>query len=1098
MTSMLGSEMYSPSPSRRPSWDETDVLRFLNALETPEKVINWIPQAGTSFEALSKPPFYLSKHAALRPLPSLQSPDSSRPDKNVAKAEATAANSTTDALPDDKAFGLTTFVEGVNPVVDIIAIHGLNGHREKAWTAKNNVNWLRDPNMLPAAIPNARIMSWGYDANTHSTNKLSAMYLYDHANDLVSDLSRHRRLDKALIHSDSARSGHLHHHRSIKTSTYGIMFMGTPHQGESVALGKILVGIASIFVNTNDRLLNTLAKDSEALQQQLGQYTPINGDFETKFAFETKATPLFLGSSTIVVPKACAVVPGQVNAEAIAIMGNHIDMVKFSSKNEEFETVAGHLKLMAEEAPAKIQANWLTESDVAAARDKKQKSNFDVAFDLTKIPKTSAFIGRKSDLNLIKKHLMPGETSDRRNICVLHGLGGIGKTQLAIEYARLQKALYTSFFWLDGNTEDSLIQSLLIIMRRLPKGQIRDVKIEDIKGSDESKMIAQEVLEWFALDGNNGWLLIFDNIDKTSYEEESSSHDSNSSSYDITQYFPPGDTGSIIVTTRLQRLASLGESIHLCKLNTLDSLFILEKNARRALKRSPSADGSEIGHWDPDAVSLVERLGYLPLALVFAGSYISKVDIPKYVKLYDKSWAQLHSKMIRSDYPERTIITTWQISFDEIQVRNKEAAKLLQLWGYLDRQELWFELVQWRDFESGAPDWLQKITVSEVSFFAMIDALLDYSLIERNDNCNTFSVHAVVHDWIQASVNRKADKELLHTAVTTIGLAARVVNMRDSAALQRRIFQHAVHCSQYWGAVDFEQSVDTMYLWSLNSIGNLYLEQGRLAEAEHIYKWALEGRDVALGPEHPSTLEVVNNLGIIYSQQGRLDDAEQMCKRALMGTEAALGPDDLATLNVVNNLGNIYSKQSKLAEAEHMYKRALEGRDVALGPEHPSTLEVVNNLGAVYSQQGRFAEAEQMYKRALGSNSKETALRPEHLSTLEVVNNLGNLYLEQGRLAEAEHLFQLSLEGIEAALGPKHPSTLQTVNNLGILYQKQSRFAEAEPMYKRALEGRQAALRPGHPSTINTAHNLSILYLQQGRLAEAGQMYNQAGPGSIT
>jgi hypothetical protein len=147
------------------------------------------------------------------------------------------------------------------------------------------------------------------------------------------------------------------------------MFMGTPHQGgEGVAWGKRLVGVASIFVKTNDRLLNILERDSEALQQQLGQYTPISGDFDTKFAFETKATPLALGSSIIVVPKASAVVPGQVDAEPIAIMNNHIDMVKFSSQNDEFRRVAGHLKLMAEKAPEKVQGNWRTERSVAAGR----------------------------------------------------------------------------------------------------------------------------------------------------------------------------------------------------------------------------------------------------------------------------------------------------------------------------------------------------------------------------------------------------------------------------------------------------------------------------------------------------------------------------------------------------------------------------------------------------------------------------------------------------------------------------------------------------------------------------------------------------------
>lgn len=199
---------------------------------------------------------------------------------------------------------------------------------------------------------------------------------------------------------------------------------------------------------------------------------------------------------------------------------------------------------------------------------------------------------------------MPGEVSDRRKICVVYGLGGMGKTQFAIEYARLHKAVYSSFFWLDGKTEESLIQSLLLIAPRLPEGQIPDVDIHEIKGSKESKKRAQEVLHWFALKGNTQWLLVFDNIDKTSYEEEPFDQNTESSpSYDVTQYFPRGDMGSIIITTRLQRLVSLGSHVYLRKLDVLDGILILEKHAGRSLKRSGShsalTDTCEIKEWDP-------------------------------------------------------------------------------------------------------------------------------------------------------------------------------------------------------------------------------------------------------------------------------------------------------------------------------------------------------------------------------------------------------------------------------------------------------------------------------------------------------------------
>ena len=126
--------------------------------------------------------------------------------------------------------------------------------------------------------------------------------------------------------------------------------------------GQRLVNVASIFVNTNDKLLNILERDSETLQNQLAQYASISTNFVTKFAFETYPTPLVFGKALMVVPKSSAVVPGAVDAEAIAIMENHTNMVKFASGADSgFRKVAGHLILMVEEAPAKVLRNWETE-----------------------------------------------------------------------------------------------------------------------------------------------------------------------------------------------------------------------------------------------------------------------------------------------------------------------------------------------------------------------------------------------------------------------------------------------------------------------------------------------------------------------------------------------------------------------------------------------------------------------------------------------------------------------------------------------------------------------------------------------------------------
>ncbi|KAK0739028.1 hypothetical protein B0T21DRAFT_135581 [Apiosordaria backusii] len=186
---------------------------------------------------------------------------------------ATASTSTARDNRDLENFphGLKVVVEGENPLVDIVAVHGLDGHRDRTWTADNQVNWLHD--LLPHDIPHARVLCWGYDANTRSSDRVSCHYLYDHARTLVSELCQERKhsdsverpiqfiayslggivVKSALIHSDATRRGALEEHRSIKISTYGIIFLGTPHQGANgVQLGKLLVNIASLFVPADD------------------------------------------------------------------------------------------------------------------------------------------------------------------------------------------------------------------------------------------------------------------------------------------------------------------------------------------------------------------------------------------------------------------------------------------------------------------------------------------------------------------------------------------------------------------------------------------------------------------------------------------------------------------------------------------------------------------------------------------------------------------------------------------------------------------------------------------------------------------------------
>jgi tetratricopeptide (TPR) repeat protein len=482
----------------------------------------------------------------------------------------------------------------------------------------------------------------------------------------------------------------------------------------------------------------------------------------------------------------------------------------------------------------------------------------------------------------------------------------------------------------------------------------------------------------------------------------------------------------------------------------------------------------------------VAKLDGLPLALSTAGAYLEHVTISfaEYLQLYEASWSKLQRTSPKlNSYENRSLYTTWQVTFDKIREQNAASAQLLKLWAYFDKQDVWFGLLRHADNK-----WMQKLTKDELSFTEAVRLLCEYGiahsepLLGRPSEPAGYSVHSCVHLWTISVLNDKWDNDLARVALTCVASEVPSTDTDEWWLVQQRLLQHASRHkhSRTNSTVDMSQME-----WALHKLGMLYADQDKLAEAEAMYSWALQGCEETLGPNHISTLQVVNNLGNLYRDQGKLAEAESMYTRALQGYKEALGLKDVSTLQTVNNLGWLYAKQDKPAEAEAMYNQALQGRQEALGPNHTSTLRTVNNLGSLYADQGRLTEAEAMYIRAL--QGYEEALGPKHTATLDIVNNLGLLYANQGELAEAEAeaLYIRALQGKEEALGPKHTSTLQTVNNLGLLYAHQGKLAKAEVLYVRALQGKEEVLGLKHPSTLQTVNNLGLLYALQGKLAEA-------------
>ena len=561
-----------------------------------------------------------------------------------------------------------------------MAVHGLNGHRERTWTAENGVLWLRD--LLPPQVPNVRIITYGYDSRTHSREKLTHATLYEQATSFVSNLYVFRErtntlrrpiifvahslggilVKSALLHSELARKDHLEYLKSVKLSTHGILFFGTPHRGgDGVPLGKILLKLLSVSMSTNDKVLKHIDKYSEFLSMQLSQFTSISNDFEIKCFYETYPTPLPIGTS-VIVPTHSAVIQGVPDAEAIGIKKNHRAMVRYeASTDDDFQTVSTHILFMCRTAWRHVRTNWDSWKRIQGM-ESDRKPHFKVSFNLPH-RRNRNFTGRKSFLENIHSQLSQEENSQRSSTVAIYGIGGVGKTQVALEYAYQCSKDYSSVLWINAQSLQSVQRSFADIAQRLVgqlgitseevspdylqiarsldlvglvdnNGQLRvahsvlpradpDSHPETTNGGAEQITVA--VHQWLSREGNDEWLLILDNLDSLE-------------TVDISNVLPQDPHGKILITSRRPESARLGHGVPLMHMGKEEALMLFSRSLSRIFEEE-----------DPEyseASKIVERVGYLPLAIDQAGAYLNKLSKPTtaYLPLYERNKKALLSK----------------------------------------------------------------------------------------------------------------------------------------------------------------------------------------------------------------------------------------------------------------------------------------------------------------------------------------------------------------------------------------------------------------------------------------------------------------------
>jgi tetratricopeptide (TPR) repeat protein len=666
-------------------------------------------------------------------------------------------------------------------------------------------------------------------------------------------------------------------------------------------------------------------------------------------------------------------------------------------------------------------------------------------------PGNAFFTGREKILDDLRQAL------EKRKCVALSGLGGMGKTQTAIEFAYRHRALYTAVLWVNAEARDTLLADFasIAVALNLPSAHAK-----------EQEVTVAEVKRW--LETHPGWLLILDNADDLALAKD---------------FFPQDSQGHLLLTTRAHALGGLAQRLTMEEMLPEEGALLL---LRRAGLVANDASLAAAGHADRSvALQISQELGGLPLALDQAGAFIEETpsSLSEYFSLYRAERGKLLAERgSLGDHPP--VAVTFSLAFAKVAGNSAAAADLLRLCAFLAPDAIPEEI-----FTDGAEELGDDLGAGDRSSLEFAKTLKEagrFSLLERDAQSKTLEIHRLVQAVIRAGMSNTEQNEWAARTVCALAKVFPNADFENWGSCQK-LLPHAQACASLLDEWDLEiQEAASL----LNGAGHYLHERALFAESEPLLQRALEIRQKTLDPDHPDVAQSFNSLAALYYSQGKYAESEPLYLRALAIWEKVLGPDHPDVARGVNNLAVVYDDQGRNAESEPLHRRALAIRERALGPDHPETAGSLNNLAELYREQGKYAESEPLYLRALAIWEK--ALGPDHPDLARGVNNLALLYDDQGRKAEAEPLYGRALAIREKALGPDHPDLAHSLSSLAVLYYGQGKFAESEPLQLRALAIRERALGPDHPDLARGVNNLAELYREQGKYAESESLHLRA------
>ncbi|KAL5608544.1 hypothetical protein FOBRF1_009041 [Fusarium oxysporum] len=657
------------------------------------------------------------------------------------------------------------------------------------------------------------------------------------------------------------------------------------------------------------------------------------------------------------------------------------------------------------------------------------------------------FVGR--DDVLMKLQSLLFERNSRK--VALVGLGGIGKTQIALQlaYQIKEKKQDYSVFWVPALSRASFEQACVQIIDAC------GIPITD--NSDAIETVRQHLSSKRA----GKWLLVVDNADDAQTVMGSVGAESG-----IYRSLPQSDEGRILFTTRYRKVA-----VSVARRNILDVPAIGRDEARSYFKQAliqevSSSDEQVMNH-------LLTLLTHLPLAITQAAAYLNEneISLMEYLQLFENTdrdriellSAEFHDDA-RYEQSQDPVATTWFISFNQIRRADELASRILMFLAYIEPKAV--------------PQSMLPEGESQQQLTRAIGTLCGYRFLDRRGSSNVFDMHSLVHLAIRSWVlENHLEKEQSQAAIARL----REIFPTDdweNREIWRQYLPHAVKLLRFAGN-DWSEELCKLGYW----VGRCLDVDGRVKEAVKLLEHVVSIQEKTLVEEHPSQLASQHALAIAYEANGQIKEAVELLEYVVTIKGTTLVEEHPSRLASQHALAIAYEANGQIKEAVMMLEHVVAIQEKTLVEEHPDRLASQHALAGVYQANGQIKEAIMMLEHVVAIQEK--TLVEEHPDRLASQHELAIVYEANGQIKEAVKLLEHVVTIKGTTLVEEHPSRLASQHALAIAYEANGQIKEAVMMLEHVVAIQEKTLVEEHPDRLASQHALAGVYQANGQIKEA-------------